>query len=145
MLQPTSVPTMIPASTTAVSTSLPHVHINRAFTPNTGHPKQHKHRQYQPKKHTYSTDFAGCLGCQADAEGQLNIVKQVLHHDVNTCPPLNNANIRDKSIHEAVQQHNAKNPHNSKPRKELDYQRKLPHLAVVPSPKMKSVLLNHDP
>eukprot|EP00957_Ditylum_brightwellii_P058128 4408343-Ditylum_brightwellii.AAC.1 len=34
MLQPTSVPTMFPVSATATSTSLPSVHVNRAFTPN---------------------------------------------------------------------------------------------------------------
>eukprot|EP00957_Ditylum_brightwellii_P134288 10238541-Ditylum_brightwellii.AAC.1 len=44
MTQPTSVPITIPASTTAASTSLSHVHINRAFTPSTGHPKQYKYR-----------------------------------------------------------------------------------------------------
>eukprot|EP00957_Ditylum_brightwellii_P171287 13038970-Ditylum_brightwellii.AAC.1 len=100
----------------AASTRLPHVYIIRAFTPN------------------------------SDAEGQLNIVKQVLHHDVNTCPLLNNANIRDKSIHEAVKQHNAKHPlQNSKSKRDLDYQRKSSHLAVMPSPKVKSILPNHDP
>eukprot|EP00957_Ditylum_brightwellii_P127055 9686017-Ditylum_brightwellii.AAC.1 len=100
---------MFPASTTAVSTSLPSVHVNRVFTLNSGHSKQHKQRQFQPEKNTYNTGFAGCPGCQADAEGQPNILKQVLHHDENTCLLLNNANIRDKSTCEAVKQSNAKN------------------------------------
>eukprot|EP00957_Ditylum_brightwellii_P201211 15324577-Ditylum_brightwellii.AAC.1 len=84
--------------------------------------------------------------CQADAEGQLSIVKQVLNHDKCTCLLLNNANIRDKSICEAVKQNNAKNPsQNSEPKRDLDYQRKSPHLTIVPSPKVKSILLNHGP
>eukprot|EP00957_Ditylum_brightwellii_P156334 11899268-Ditylum_brightwellii.AAC.1 len=145
MLKPTSVPAMIPTSSTAASTSLPHLHINRAFTPNTSHPKQHKYRQYQSKKQTYNTDFAGCPGCQADAEDQLNIVNQILHHDVSICPLLNNASIRDKSICEAVKQHNVKNLHNSKLWKELDYQRKPACLAAILSLKVKSILLHHEP
>eukprot|EP00957_Ditylum_brightwellii_P039311 2973983-Ditylum_brightwellii.AAC.1 len=52
MLQPISVPTTFPASTTAASTSLPSVHVNRVFTPKSGYP-----------------------GCRADAEGRLNILK----------------------------------------------------------------------
>eukprot|EP00957_Ditylum_brightwellii_P133943 10213700-Ditylum_brightwellii.AAC.2 len=78
-------------STTAASTSILHVHINRAFTPNSG--------------------------CHGDAEGQLNTLNQVLHHDESTCLLLNNTNIRDKSICEAVKQNNAKKfPQHGKPR-----------------------------
>eukprot|EP00957_Ditylum_brightwellii_P072094 5480548-Ditylum_brightwellii.AAC.1 len=41
---------------------------------------------------------------------------------------------------------NAKNPlQHGKPKRELDYQRKSLHLAVMPSPKVKSILLNHHP
>eukprot|EP00957_Ditylum_brightwellii_P075075 5704542-Ditylum_brightwellii.AAC.1 len=69
-----------------------------------------------------------------------------MHHDENTCLLLNNANIRDKYVHETVKQNNAKNPpQNGKPKRELDYKRKPPRLAVMPSPEVKSILLNHDP
>eukprot|EP00957_Ditylum_brightwellii_P033842 2564925-Ditylum_brightwellii.AAC.1 len=71
----------------AASTSLPLVHVNRVSTPN-----------------------SGCLCCEVDTEGQLNILKQALNHDESTCFLLNNINIRDKSIHDAVKQNNAKNP-----------------------------------
>eukprot|EP00957_Ditylum_brightwellii_P120374 9184826-Ditylum_brightwellii.AAC.1 len=64
---------------------------------------------------------------------------------LNTHSLMFNANIRGASICEAVKQQNVKNPYNSKPWKELDYQRKSPHLAVIPSPIVKSILLNHDP
>eukprot|EP00957_Ditylum_brightwellii_P199733 15225980-Ditylum_brightwellii.AAC.1 len=48
MIRPTSVPSMIPASTTAASTRLPSPHANRAFTPNSGHYRQHTQRKFQP-------------------------------------------------------------------------------------------------
>eukprot|EP00957_Ditylum_brightwellii_P070842 5383523-Ditylum_brightwellii.AAC.1 len=146
MITPTSVPTTFPTSTTAASASLPSVHVNRAFTPSSVHSKPYKQGQFQSKKNTYNTGFAGCPGCQADAESQLNIMIQVLHHDESTRLLLNNANIRVKSICEAVKQHNAKkSSHYGQPKRELDYQRKSPHLAVMPSPKVKSILLNSDP
>eukprot|EP00957_Ditylum_brightwellii_P031405 2381103-Ditylum_brightwellii.AAC.1 len=69
-----------------------------------------------------------------------------MYHDESTCLLLNNANISDKSVCEAVKQNNVKNPpQNGKPKKELDYKRKSPCLAAMPSPKVKSILLNHDP
>eukprot|EP00957_Ditylum_brightwellii_P181144 13798478-Ditylum_brightwellii.AAC.2 len=36
MLRPTSVSTIFPLSTTAASTSLPSVHVNKALAPNSG-------------------------------------------------------------------------------------------------------------
>eukprot|EP00957_Ditylum_brightwellii_P066172 5021535-Ditylum_brightwellii.AAC.1 len=53
---------------------------------------------------------------------------------------------RDKSLWDAVKQNNAKTPsHNGKPKRELDYKSKSPHLAAMPSPKVKYILINHDP
>eukprot|EP00957_Ditylum_brightwellii_P048336 3668641-Ditylum_brightwellii.AAC.1 len=88
---------MFPISTTAVSTSLPSPHVNRAFTPKSGHSRKRVQRKFQPRKKTYNTKFAGCPGCQADAENQLNITDQVLHHDESTYLLMHNANIKDKS------------------------------------------------
>eukprot|EP00957_Ditylum_brightwellii_P064854 4920011-Ditylum_brightwellii.AAC.1 len=69
-----------------------------------------------------------------------------MHHDESTCLLLNNANIREKSTCEAVKQNNAMNPpQHGKPKRELDYQRKSPHLAVMPSPNANSVIINPDP
>eukprot|EP00957_Ditylum_brightwellii_P002868 219951-Ditylum_brightwellii.AAC.1 len=69
-----------------------------------------------------------------------------MHHDESTCLLLNNANIRDKSSCEAVKQDNAKHPpQHGKPKRVLDYKRKSPHLTVMPSPNIKSILINHDP
>ena len=152
MIRPTSVLTSFPTSPTAAFTSLPSPHINRAFTPNSGHSRQHSQaftpnsgqyrhyskaftpnsghskqhsqtfnpnsghsrqhsqRKFQPKKKTFNTTFAGCPGCQADPESQLNNIDQVMHHDESTCPWLNSANIRDKSTREASNQYKAKNP-----------------------------------
>eukprot|EP00957_Ditylum_brightwellii_P012439 939880-Ditylum_brightwellii.AAC.1 len=143
MLRPTFVPTTIPTSTTAASTRLPSVHINKAFTPNSGQYGQHNQRRFQPKRKTYTTKFAGCLGCQADPKSQLNIIDQVLYHDESTCLLLNNSNIRDNSVHEASKQNNAKNPpQDGKPKKELEYTRKSPHLTVMPSPNINSILID---
>jgi hypothetical protein len=76
----------------------------------------------------------------------LNIIDQVLHHDESTCLLFNNANIRDKSICEAVKQQIAKkSPHYGQPKRELDYKRKYPHLGVMPSPNVNSILTNPDP
>eukprot|EP00957_Ditylum_brightwellii_P178073 13563975-Ditylum_brightwellii.AAC.1 len=71
---------------------------------------------------------------------------QVLHHDESTCICSNNSNIRDKSSHEAAKQRNAKNPpRHGKPKRELDYKGNSPHLAVMPSPNVNSILINLDP
>eukprot|EP00957_Ditylum_brightwellii_P096862 7376650-Ditylum_brightwellii.AAC.1 len=73
-------------------------------------------------------------------------MKQILNHDESVCILLNNSNIRDKSVCEAVKQHNAKNPpQHGKPKRELEYERKSPHLAVIPSPNANSILINPDP
>eukprot|EP00957_Ditylum_brightwellii_P059194 4492492-Ditylum_brightwellii.AAC.1 len=69
-----------------------------------------------------------------------------MHHDESTCLLLNNANIRDKPTHEAVKQNNAKKPlQHGKPKRELDYERRSPHLAVMPLPNVNSILINPDP
>eukprot|EP00957_Ditylum_brightwellii_P052335 3969316-Ditylum_brightwellii.AAC.1 len=117
MTRPTSVPNTFPTSPTPAFPSLPSPHVNKAFTPSSG-------RAFTPNS-----------GCQADAESQLHIIDQVLHHDKSTYLLLNNSNIRDKPTREAVKQENAKNPSQyGKPKDELEYNRKPPHLAVLPSP-----------
>ena len=59
---------------------------------------------------------------------------------------MNNSNIRDKPTCEAVKQDNAKNPpQHGKPKDELEYKRKSPHLAVMPSPSINSISINQDP
>eukprot|EP00957_Ditylum_brightwellii_P103088 7855944-Ditylum_brightwellii.AAC.1 len=68
-------------SPTAAFTSLPNPHINKAVTPNSSHSWQHSQRKYQPRKKTYNTTFAGCPGCHADVESQLNVIDQIMHHD----------------------------------------------------------------
>eukprot|EP00957_Ditylum_brightwellii_P047402 3600588-Ditylum_brightwellii.AAC.1 len=69
-----------------------------------------------------------------------------MHYDESTCLLLNNATIRDKPTHEAVKQNNTKNPpKHGKPKRELDHKRKSPHLAVMPSPDVNSILINPDP
>eukprot|EP00957_Ditylum_brightwellii_P093294 7104662-Ditylum_brightwellii.AAC.1 len=55
-------------------------------------------RKYQSQKGTYNKDIMGYSGCQADAESTVNIIKQVMDHNENTCILLDNANIRDKSV-----------------------------------------------
>eukprot|EP00957_Ditylum_brightwellii_P184920 14083863-Ditylum_brightwellii.AAC.1 len=66
-----------------------------------------------------------------------------MHHDESTCLLLNNANIRDKSVHEAVKWNNAKDPpQHGKPKKELECTSKSPHLAVMPSPNINSILID---
>eukprot|EP00957_Ditylum_brightwellii_P004755 361748-Ditylum_brightwellii.AAC.1 len=145
MLRPTSVPTTIPAPTTAASTSLPHVHIIRSFTSNSGQSRQHNQRKFQPKKDMY---YYNCRmpGMSSRCKSQLNIIDQALHHNESTCICSNNANIRDKSIHETVKQYNAKHPpQHGKPKRELYFKRKLPCLAVMPSPNVNSILISPDP
>eukprot|EP00957_Ditylum_brightwellii_P093538 7122518-Ditylum_brightwellii.AAC.1 len=110
MIRPTSIPTTFPVSTTAASTSLPSPHINKTFTPNSSHSRQHTQRKFQLKKKTYYNTFAGCSRCQADVESQVNIMKQILHHNESTCICSNNATIKDKSVREAVKEDHAKNP-----------------------------------
>eukprot|EP00957_Ditylum_brightwellii_P021668 1633572-Ditylum_brightwellii.AAC.1 len=61
---------MFPVPITTASTSLPNVRVNIAFTPISGQSKQHNQRKFQPRKKTYTTEFAGCQGCQADSESQ---------------------------------------------------------------------------
>eukprot|EP00957_Ditylum_brightwellii_P123133 9388402-Ditylum_brightwellii.AAC.1 len=74
------------------------------------------------------------------------IIDKVLHYDESTCILLNNANIRDKSSCEVVKQKIAKNPlQHGKPKRDLDYQRKSPGLAVMPSPNVKSIQINYNP
>eukprot|EP00957_Ditylum_brightwellii_P038940 2942620-Ditylum_brightwellii.AAC.1 len=69
-----------------------------------------------------------------------------MYHDESTYLLLNNANIREKSVREAVKQNNAKNPpQHGQPKRELDYKRKSPCLVVMPSPKVKYILLNSNP
>eukprot|EP00957_Ditylum_brightwellii_P130892 9985077-Ditylum_brightwellii.AAC.1 len=110
-------------SPTAAFTSLPSFHVNKAFKPN-----------------------SGCSKCKADAESTVNLFKQLLHHDESTCMCSDNVTIRDKSVHEAAKQHNAKNPpQHSKRKEELDYKRKSPHLAVIHSPNANSVIINPNP
>ena len=59
---------------------------------------------------------------------------------------MNNSNIRDKPTHEAVKQDNAKNPpQHGTPKKGLEYTRKSPQLAVLPSPSINSISINQDP
>ena len=111
-----------------------------------GHSRQYLWRKFQPRNKTYATKFAGCPWCQADPESQLNIIDQIIHHDKSTCICLNNFNIRDKPTHEAVKQENAKNPpQHGTPKDELEYTRKSPQLAVLPSPSINSISINQDP
>jgi hypothetical protein len=154
MIRPTSVPTTFPMSPTAAFTSLPSPHVNRAFTPNsgrtftpnTGQYRQHSQKKYQPRNKTYHTKFAGCPGCQADPESQSNIIDQIIHHDKSTFICLNNSNIKDKPTREAVKQENAKNPpQHGTPKDELEYSRKSPQLAVMPSPSINSISINQYP
>ena len=59
---------------------------------------------------------------------------------------MNNSNIRDKPTCEAVKQDNAKNPpQHGTPKKELEYTRTSPQLAVLPSPSINSISINQDP
>eukprot|EP00957_Ditylum_brightwellii_P030642 2322017-Ditylum_brightwellii.AAC.2 len=130
-------------STTAASISLPSPYVNRAFTTNSDHSRQHTQRKFQPKKKKYNKTFTGCSKYQADSESTVNLTKQLLHHDESTCICSDNATIRGKSVHKAVRQDNAKNPpQHSKSQRELDYKRKSPHLAVIPSQNANSVLIN---
>eukprot|EP00957_Ditylum_brightwellii_P036926 2795717-Ditylum_brightwellii.AAC.1 len=87
----------------------------------------------------------GCFGCQVDAESAVNIIKQVLNHNENTYVLLDNSNFRDKSVRELVKQSNAKNPPTGKPKKDIDYQRKSPSLAVIPNQRAKSIQIKHKP
>eukprot|EP00957_Ditylum_brightwellii_P127635 9733629-Ditylum_brightwellii.AAC.1 len=87
----------------------------------------------------------GCSGCQADNESIVNIIKQVLEHTDSTCVLLDNANIRKKSARESGRQSNAKNPPTNKPKKDLDCQRKMPCLAVIPNQTAKSIQIKHEP
>eukprot|EP00957_Ditylum_brightwellii_P178075 13564149-Ditylum_brightwellii.AAC.1 len=50
MIRPTYVPTTFPASTTAASTRHPSPHVNRTFTPNSGHSRQHTQKNFNTEK-----------------------------------------------------------------------------------------------
>eukprot|EP00957_Ditylum_brightwellii_P096625 7359140-Ditylum_brightwellii.AAC.1 len=52
---------------------------------------------------------------------------------------------RDKSVREPVRQNNANNPPASKPKRDLDFPRKTPCLAVIPHPRAKSIQTKHEP
>ena len=59
---------------------------------------------------------------------------------------MNNFNIRDKPTLDGVKQDNAKNPpQHGTPKKELEYARTSPQLAVLPSPSINSISINTDP
>eukprot|EP00957_Ditylum_brightwellii_P075454 5734555-Ditylum_brightwellii.AAC.2 len=132
-------------TTSATYTLLPPVQINKASTPYDSNSKQHQHKKCQSQAATYNEDSMGCSDCQADAESTVNIIKQALDHNENTCVLLDNANIRVKSVRELVRQINTKKPATSQPKKELHYQRKTPCLAVIPNPRAKSIQIKHEP
>eukprot|EP00957_Ditylum_brightwellii_P031623 2398512-Ditylum_brightwellii.AAC.1 len=64
--------------------------------------------------------------CQTDAEAQLNIIKQVITRNKDSCLLLSNSNIKNKSTREAVKQHNTKHPPQNRQRKSTDIPCKSP-------------------
>eukprot|EP00957_Ditylum_brightwellii_P102532 7814441-Ditylum_brightwellii.AAC.1 len=136
---------MIPTNTSAAPTLLPPVQIDNPSTPYYYTSRQHQHEKYQSQKATHNMGCMVCSGCKSDAESTVNIIKKVLGHNENICVLLDIANIRSKSARKSVRQRNAKNPPTSNLKKDLDYQRKTPCLAIIPNQRAKSLHINHEP
>eukprot|EP00957_Ditylum_brightwellii_P008313 629343-Ditylum_brightwellii.AAC.1 len=62
----------------------------------------------------------------ASCSFMVNIIKQVITHDEDSCILLSNSNIKDKGNREAVKQHNTKHPPQDNQRKSTDIPRKSP-------------------
>eukprot|EP00957_Ditylum_brightwellii_P031029 2351614-Ditylum_brightwellii.AAC.1 len=129
---------MTPTSPSAVHTMLPPVQINKVTTPYISNHRQQSHEKFYPRKATHSHDFTGCSRCPVDAESTVNIIKYVLYHNEKTCILLDNTSIREKSVRESERQNSPKNPPTNKPKKELDFNRKTPCLAVIQKTKSQN-------
>ena len=139
MILPSDEPSSTLATPSVALSMLPPAQVNQFKSPYKRHSNHRQSSRQHFNKPTYKTDFAGCSGCQTDAEAQLNIIKQVITHDKDSCLLLSNSNIKDKSTREAVKQHNAKHPHQNRQRHSTDIPRKSPRLAIIPSPNANTI------
>eukprot|EP00957_Ditylum_brightwellii_P211125 15365787-Ditylum_brightwellii.AAC.2 len=96
-----------------------------------------QHQRRQPKKHrsgkAFDTKFEECNDYKADAEGLLNVGRQLFNHTEVTCPLLHPENIKVQDIREYLVQEHAKNPPcDVDPNK--DVKRREPRYPMIPKP-----------